>query len=149
MFAVDTNIFLYAAIREFPEHSRAAKLLEGWRAGEEPWGATWKNIYEFLRVSTHAAVLQRPLNLNQALQFVGELFSTPNFHVFNETNDHLKVLQHLGSRYPRVAANLVHDFHTAVILFEHGLRTLYTADTDFLQFEFLKVIDPVHPSTEA
>jgi len=38
--------------------------------------------------------------------------------------------------------NLVPDAHLAAILFQHGVRTLYTADRDFLKFQSLDVEDP-------
>jgi len=41
------------------------------------------------------------------------------------------------------AGNLVPDAHVATILREHGVRRIYTADTDFRKFDFLKVINPL------
>ena len=144
MYAFDTNILLYAAIRQFPEHAKAARLLERCRTGQENCFVTWNVVYEFLRVSTHAAVFQKPLSLGLALEFIDGLTESVSLAVLGETQQHDRVLHDLASRYPRVSANLVHDFHTAALLYEHGVGTLYTADTDFLQFDFLKVIDPVH-----
>ena len=40
------------------------------------------------------------------------------------------------------AGNLFHDVQTAVLMREHGVREIVTADTDFLQFPFLKVTNP-------
>lgn len=144
MFAVDTNILLYAAIRQFPEHPKAFQLVEKWRKDEAAWFVTWNVVYEFLRVSTHAAVLQKPLTLKSANEFIDALLDAGNLTILGETREHSRVLKELSLRYPRVAANLIHDFHTAVLLYEYGIRTLYSADTDFLQFDFLDVQDPVH-----
>jgi uncharacterized protein len=44
---------------------------------------------------------------------------------------------------PHLAGNLLHDAHTAVLLREHGIRRICTRDTDFNQFTFLEVIDPL------
>jgi uncharacterized protein len=41
-----------------------------------------------------------------------------------------------------VRGNLVPDAHVATILFQHGVRTIYTNDRDFLKFESLEVRDP-------
>jgi len=41
------------------------------------------------------------------------------------------------------AGNLVPDAYVATILREHGVRRLYTADTDFRKFDFLEVINPL------
>jgi hypothetical protein len=39
--------------------------------------------------------------------------------------------------------NLVPDAHLAAILRQHGVKKLYTHDTDFLKFAFLDVRDPI------
>ena len=39
--------------------------------------------------------------------------------------------------------NLFFDIRTAVLMREHGIRVIYTADTDFLQFEEIEVINPL------
>ena len=41
------------------------------------------------------------------------------------------------------AGNLLHDAHTAILMREHGIRRICTRDTDFNQFTFLEVIDPL------
>ena len=43
---------------------------------------------------------------------------------------------------PDLRGNLVHDAHTAVLMREHGVRDIFTRDTDFHRFPFLRVIDP-------
>jgi predicted nucleic acid-binding protein len=42
-----------------------------------------------------------------------------------------------------VAGNLVHDAHTAALMREHGIRRIYTRDTDFHRFPFVEPIDPM------
>jgi predicted nucleic acid-binding protein len=42
-----------------------------------------------------------------------------------------------------VRGNLVHDAHTAILMREHGIREIYTRDTDFHRFSFLRVVDPL------
>lgn len=39
--------------------------------------------------------------------------------------------------------NLVPDAHLAALLRQHGVKTLYTHDRDFLKFSFLDVRDPL------
>jgi hypothetical protein len=41
-----------------------------------------------------------------------------------------------------VRGNLVPDAHLASLLRQHGVKTLYTRDTDFRKFDFLEVSDP-------
>ena len=41
-----------------------------------------------------------------------------------------------------VRGNLVPDAHLAALLRQHGIRTLYTNDSDFRKFSFLDVRNP-------
>lgn len=49
--------------------------------------------------------------------------------------------KHIAGEIP-VRGNLVPDAHVAAILFQHGVRTLYTNDRDFRKFQSLDVRDP-------
>ena len=44
---------------------------------------------------------------------------------------------------PQLAGNLAHDAHTAALMREHGIRRIYTRDTDFHRFPFLEPVDPL------
>ena len=44
---------------------------------------------------------------------------------------------------PHLRGNIVHDLHTAALMREHGIRDIYTRDSDFSRFPFVKVIDPL------
>jgi hypothetical protein len=44
-----------------------------------------------------------------------------------------------------IRGNLVPDAQLAAILFQHGVRTLYTRDRDFRKFAFFDVRDPFLP----
>jgi predicted nucleic acid-binding protein len=39
--------------------------------------------------------------------------------------------------------NLFFDLRTAALMREHGIRDIYTTDTDFLQFAGIRVINPL------
>ncbi len=43
---------------------------------------------------------------------------------------------------PHLSGNLLLDAQTAVLMKEHGIRRIYTRDTDFHRFSFLEVVDP-------
>lgn len=42
-----------------------------------------------------------------------------------------------------LGGNVVHDLHIAALMVEHGVTEIRTADTDFHQFEFLRVRNPL------
>lgn len=143
MFLVDTNILVYAANRAAPEHAAAHAFLETCRTGSEIWLATWSIFYEFLRVSTHPAVLPRPLALTEAWSFLQAVAASPTFQLLGETERHGEIVSELARRRPSVRGNHVHDFHIAALMLEHGVREIRTADADFHRFRFLQVSNPV------
>lgn len=61
--------------------------------------------------------------------------------VLSEDDGFLVMYREVTSRFP-VRGNLVPDAHLAALLFQHGVRKIYTADSDFNKFEFLEVKNP-------
>ncbi len=87
--------------------------------------------------------MRRPWNAKAAWQFVTALLASPGFAVLIPTHRHADVASELINELPHLAGNLFHDAHTAILMREHGIRQICTRDTDFNQFTFLKVIDPL------
>ena len=143
MFVVDTNILLYAVNPDASEHQAARDLLEAWRAGDRPWFVTWGIIYEFLRVSTHPRVFPVPIALTEAGAWIAALLSGHTDGILVATDRHAGVLAELVASHPRVRGNPVHDLHIAALMMEHGVPEIRTADTDFHQFGFLRVVNPL------
>jgi len=143
MWVVDTNVLVYAANVDFPEHGRCRDLVEGWRSSNLPWFLTWPIIYEFLRVTTHARVFARPWTIRQAWSFVEALAASSGLQLLAETERHLDVAAAVLAELPDLSGNLLHDAHTAILMREHGLRQIVTRDTDFHRFPFLEVVDPL------
>lgn len=145
MFVVDTNLLLYAVNPDSADHSRARALLEEWRRGERTWFLTWGIVYEFLRVSTHPKVFSRPLDLVRAREWITTLLASRSMGLLVPTDRHMAVLDDVVARHPRLRGNIVHDLHTATLMREHGVLEIRTADTDFHQFPFLTVVNPLVP----
>lgn len=143
MFAVDTNVLVYASDRSFAEHARCRDLVEGWRRQAMPWFLTWNVLYEYLRVVTHPKVLARPWSASSAWGFVQALLASPAVTVLRPTERHDTILAQTLAEVPELRGNLLFDTHTAVLLREHGLRQIVTRDVDFARFGFLEVVDPL------
>ncbi|HEU4996620.1 MAG TPA: TA system VapC family ribonuclease toxin [Gemmatimonadaceae bacterium] len=143
MFVVDTNLLLYAVNPDSTDHAAARALLEEWRQGERSWFLTWGIVYEFLRVSTHPRVFPQPLDLPTARRWLELAISVPQAGILVETDRHADVLRETAELHPRLAGNMVHDFHTAVLMKEHGVEEIRTADVDFHQFQFIRVVNPL------
>lgn len=144
MFVIDTNLLLYAVNRDAPDHDRARAVLEEYRRGGRAWFLTWGIIYEFLRVGTHPRIFSEPLTLPTARAWIASLLAGPSSGILVETDRHPEVLADLVAQHPRLAGNLVHDLHTAALMKEHGIPEIRTADTDFHQFPFLRVVNPLN-----
>jgi toxin-antitoxin system PIN domain toxin len=145
-FAVDTNVLVYAANRDCAEHVPARSALEEWLAGSTPWAVTWGIVYEFLRVVTHPKVFRQPLGANEALSFLNPILTSEVVSVLVPTERHGTLLRETIGEFGAPAGNIFHDLHTAVLMREHGVTEIMTADVDFRKFGFLTVTDPVRIS---
>ncbi|PYL07615.1 MAG: hypothetical protein DME33_09890 [Verrucomicrobia bacterium] len=143
MFVVDSNILIDAANRASDFHEPCRRTIERCRVQASPWYISWPICYEFLRVCTHPHVFPRPLSLSAAWQFMDNLLASQSAGVLVAGNRHAELLSRLVAEIPHLRGNILHDAHTAVLMREHGIREIYTRDTDFHRFPFLKVIDPV------
>jgi hypothetical protein len=143
VFVADTNVLIYAADEDSPFHTPCRKLLEGWRVQDSAWYLTWGIVYEFLRVSTHSRVFRRPWPLPVAWAFVESVLASPALGMLVPGERHSQVAAAVVREVPHLAGNLMHDAHTAILMREHGIRRIYTRDTDFHRFPFLEPLDPV------
>jgi hypothetical protein len=146
MWVVDTNVLLYAVNRDAPDHDRCLELLETFRRQPSPWYLTWGIIYEFIRVATHPRVFRQPWSLATAWSFLEALLAAPNLSVLVAGDAHQHVAGQVFNEMPDICSNLVFDARTAILMREHGIRTIYTRDVDFNRFPFLEVVDPVRPT---
>lgn len=142
MFVVDTNIFVYAADRDSPYHAACRKKLEEWRRQDSPWYSTWGILYEFLRVITHPRVFHHPWTAAQAWGFIEAVLASPSFGLLVPTSRHIEAAADIIKKSSFLRGNLLSDAQTAILMREHGIKRIYTRDTDFHRFRFLEPIDP-------
>ena len=143
MFVADTNVLVYAANEDCQEHQRCLDLVTEWRHSRLPWYLTWSIIYEFLRIVTHPRVLSQPWSLGESWAFVTALKSSASMGILTATEQHDQVLDQTLEENPDLRGNLLHDAHTVVLMKEHGIRRIYTRDTDFHRFPSVEVLDPL------
>ncbi len=142
MLVVDTNILVHAADADSPVHDPCRRLLEDFRRQSPAWYLTWGICYEFLRVVTHARVLRNPWTAPNAWAFLEAVFAAPAFGFLVPSDRHAGVAAEVVAAMPDLAGNLVFDAQTAILMREHGIRTIYTRDTDFHRFPFVEPVDP-------
>jgi toxin-antitoxin system PIN domain toxin len=140
---IDTNILLYAANSDSEEHLSAIHFLKNTASGAAQSFFTEGILYEFLRVSTHPRVFPSPLTWRQATQFLRVFTGNPKFQIISAGADHWPLLEKLLKEITHPAGNLFFNIRTAVLMMEHGIKVIYTTDTDFLQFPDIEVINPL------
>jgi toxin-antitoxin system PIN domain toxin len=142
VFVVDANILVYAADDDSPDHDCCMRLLEQWRAGPAPWFLPWGVVFEFLRVVTHRRVLREPWTAERAWGFIVALLAGGSLRMLTARERYADVATEVVREVPNLRGNLWHDAETAILMREHGIRRIYTRDTDFHRFPFLEVVDP-------
>ena len=80
---------------------------------------------------------------SRAWGFVDSLLASPGLSLLTETPRHSEIAAEIISELPHLSGSIFHDAHIAVLMREHGIRTIVTRDTDFHRFPFLEVVDPV------
>jgi len=142
MFAVDTNIFIYAADESSPFHNSCRAKVEDWRRLTTPWYSTWGILYEFLRVTTHPRVFRKPWTALKAWEFLEAILASPSFGLLVPSSKHAEIAAEVLRSSKNLCGNVLYDAHTAILMREHGIKRIYTRDTDFHRFPFLEPIDP-------
>lgn len=142
MFALDTNILIYAHFDEYPQHKKARAFLRRCLTQNEDWCLGWQVVYEYIRLVTHPAVHKRPITVAEAIADLKPYLASSQCHLLSHTPLHLQVLEAVVTPLPAAKGNFLHDCHYAALLKENSVKRIYTADADFRKFEFLEVIDP-------
>jgi toxin-antitoxin system PIN domain toxin len=141
---IDSNILLYAVNSDDPSHTRATRFLHEAAASADQWYFTEGILYEFLRVATHPKVFVRPLAWADALAFLAPLLRAANVAVLTAADQHWELLEGVLRTLTHPSGNLFFDVRTVVLMREHGVRSIYTADSDFLQFAGINVVNPLN-----
>jgi hypothetical protein len=138
---VDANLLLWAHHRRFPHHD-AARDWWAHALGNVPLvGIPWPTSLAFLRLSTHARVLERPLQIADAWGAVRGWLRRPNVRVPVPTDRHAEILGELLVS-AGASANHTTDAHLAALAIEWGLE-LQTADADFARYDGLRWSNPL------
>ncbi len=56
---------------------------------------------------------------------------------------HWQLLAEVLDELNHPSGNLFFDVRTVVLMREHGVRRIYSTDTDFLQFSAIEVLNPL------
>jgi toxin-antitoxin system PIN domain toxin len=143
-YALDVNILVYASDSSSPLHGQARAFLDHCATSPDMFYLSWGTVMSYLRLITHPAICSQPLSPGEAMGNLDALVSLPHVRLLSEETGYWEVYREIARVLP-VRGNLVPDAHLAALLRQHGVRTLYTNDADFLKFDFLEVRNPFKP----
>lgn len=143
-YSIDANLLLYASNTGCAEHLAAMHFIQGRATDPDLLLLTWPTLMAYLRIATHPSIFEYPLAPEAAWANIHRLLDLPRVRLITE-DDHFSTAYHAATKGIVVRGNLVPDAHFATILHQHGVHRLYTADTDFLKFRFLEVVNPLEP----
>lgn len=138
---VDTNVLVYASNADAPEHPSCQELLARLVAGPQLVTVFWPVLFGYLRIATHPKFFSSPLTTMEAEAGIDSLLASAAVRVVGEDADSWAAYKavRLGAR-PR--GNLVPDAVIVAMMTTYGVRTIYTKDRYFRQFDGIEVIDP-------
>ena len=140
-YSIDVNILLYASDQASTRYDEAIQFLLNRESDPELFCICWSTMMAYIRISTHPSIFSHPLTPEEALENVENLLNQPRVRVLTEDDGFLLMYREVTSRFP-VRGNLVPDANLAALLLQHGVRKIYTADSDFNKFDFLEVKNP-------
>ena len=140
-YSIDVNVLLYASDRSSDRHMSARSFVESCAAGPEILCLTWPTLMSYIRIATHPRIFAAPLSPDEALSNVTALVELPHVRAVSELDGFLEAYRHVTQGVP-ARGNLIPDAHVATILFQHGVRTLYSNDRDFRKFPTIELRDP-------
>jgi len=138
---IDANLLIYAVDADSAHHRQARRWLETTLSGTTVVGLPWIVILAFLRITTRAGLLRRPLTPEAAIAYVDGWLNQPYVEAIAPGPGHWLVLRSL-LRAAGTAGNLTSDAHLAAMAIERGYSVCST-DNDFRRFQGLEHVNPL------
>jgi toxin-antitoxin system PIN domain toxin len=138
---VDANLLIYAVDADSPNHRRARPWLERTLSSDESVGLPWIVLLAFLRITTHPAVLRKPLDPEDALAYVDAWLEQPGVETPGPGPAHWSILRTLLAA-AGTAGNLTSDAHVAALAVEFG-ATICSTDNDYRRFPGVRHENPL------
>ena len=141
MILVDANILLYAVNASAGNHHSARRWLENTLSDDVELGFPWVVLLAFLRISTHRAILENPLPVDTALDYVNSWLQQPGSSIVHPGRRHWEILRNL-IKLSGTGGNLTTDAHIAALALENSAK-LCSADYDFNRFPGVLHFNPL------
>ena len=141
MIVIDTNLLIYASVRNVPQYEASRRWLDQ-QLNELPRvGLPWSSLLSFVRLITNPRIFPGALSVSAAWRHVEKWLSWRSVWIPVPTRRHSEILGSLLC-LPGMNTDLVQDAHLAALAIEHDL-TLCTSDGDFSRFPGLRWQNPI------
>jgi toxin-antitoxin system PIN domain toxin len=144
MMLVDANLLIYAVDADSPHHEQVRTWWERLLSGPDSVGLPWLVLLAFVRITTHPRIMQHPMAVDKALEYVERWLSVPGVTVV-EAPPGMYAQLAAELRTSGTGGNLTNDTFLAVLARALD-ATLCSADNDFRRFNRLKYFNPVTES---
>lgn len=142
---VDTNVLVYAAVRESPLHAAARARLAALTSRDDTLFVAPQVLREYVSVVTRSAVLSRPRVPADAVADVRVILSV--FKLLHEPADVVERWMDLVGRHA-VSGAAVHDAYLVATMLGSGVDHILTNNQNhFQRFEGLTVLPLAESST--
>lgn len=147
MILVDTNLLVYAFVKDTPQHETALEWLDRQLNDVPKVGLPWAALLAFVRLVSNPKIFKNPVSLPIAWQQVENWLSAPSVWTPAPTARHATILGELLSTED-LKANDVPDVHLAALAIEHDLL-LCSGDGGYDRFADLKWRNPLGESAQS
>lgn len=141
MNLLDVNVVVAAHREDAENHAGIRAWLESELASPSGLGLSDLVLSGCLRVITHPKIFRQPTSLSEAFEFVEDLRSRPEVHIFAPGPDHWSIFISLCRR-SGARGNLVPGAYHAALAMEWGCQWV-TLDRGFARFPGLRWRHPL------
>lgn len=132
MNLVDANVLVYAVNPDAEHHRVANRWLDESLSGSSTVLLPWLSLMAFARISTHPAIFERPMSVDEAMDIVDAWLTRPTVVVPEPDHRHSARMRDLLVA-TGTGGNLVNDAHLAALALQHRASVI-SYDNDFDRF---------------
>ena len=143
MKSLDTNILVYAANTDCPEHIRALAVIEDMLKHPGEWILADQVLWEFYKAQRNPRIFAKPRTAAQAASHLAFLREHSGVaHCAYEAGLYRSLIRQL--EHPSFPYQRTHDAVLGATLVHHGVREFYTRnEKNFADSGFARVINPI------
>lgn len=141
MIIPDANLLLYAFDSTSPFHERARDWWEACLSGREIVGLCPMVVFAFVRIGTHRRAYEHPMSIEVATDHVEAWLARKVCRFIPMESIDVEMILSL-LKQAGTGGDLTTDAQIAAIALRTG-ATIHSADTDFLRFPGVKVLNPL------